>query len=175
MDLFKFGVKIFIDGSLDKELGEFIPVFHGWIQGQSIEGHLLLDVHDYSHVPHGPGILLVAHEGNFSLDESGGRCGLVYYRKQPAGAGSVSALCSVFTSVQAAARLLEENSGVKFNIDSFEVFANDRLIAPNNSESARLLQPVVADAVREAFGSDKPDISVKSGDPRERLTFLVKK
>ena len=83
MTTHKFGVKLFITNPTAKSLKEFIPVFHGWIQRQALPGHMLLDVHDYSHVHHGPGILLVAHEANLSIDEAEGRRGLVYIRKQP--------------------------------------------------------------------------------------------
>ena len=53
-------------------LDDFIPVFHRWIQKQTVSGHLLIDVHDYSHIHQGPGILLVGHEGNFSIDLADG-------------------------------------------------------------------------------------------------------
>ncbi|MCS7047943.1 MAG: hypothetical protein NZ483_01440, partial [Verrucomicrobiae bacterium] len=78
----KFGVKFFITNPEAKPLKDFIPVFHGWIQRQALPGHLLIDVHDYSHVYQGPGILLVAHEANISIDQSEGRPGLLYLRKR---------------------------------------------------------------------------------------------
>ena len=78
----KLGLKIFLEEPLRAETQEFIPVFHSWIQNQAVDGHLLIDVHDYSHIHRGPGILLVAHEGNFSLDQADDRPGLLYYRKQ---------------------------------------------------------------------------------------------
>ena len=48
---------------------DYIPLFHGWIQEKIIPDHLLIDVADYSHIPDGPGIMLIAHEGHFSLDQ----------------------------------------------------------------------------------------------------------
>ena len=69
MDLQKFGVKLFFNtnGSFDSK--DFIPVFHNWIQDKVVPNHLLIDVADYSHIPDGPGVMLIAHEGNFSLDQ----------------------------------------------------------------------------------------------------------
>ena len=64
MDLQRIGIKIFADKPAPVPVREFIPVFHSWIQKQAVENHLLIDVHDYSHMHQGPGILLVAQEAN---------------------------------------------------------------------------------------------------------------
>jgi hypothetical protein len=154
MNAYKFGVKIFAANPEAVNIRDFIPVFHSWIQQQKIEGHQLIDVHDYSHVHHGPGILLVAHEGNFSMDGADGRLGLVYIRKQPA------SLSETVQTAFAAAKVLEEERGVKFHTGTFEVFCNDRLVTPSAAEIA------------EATGGK---VSQKPGDPRERLTFVVKR
>jgi hypothetical protein len=62
-----------------------VPVFHRWIQQKSFPNHLLVDVADYAHVPEGPGTLLVSHEANIHFDRDGGKPGVLYVRKQPAG------------------------------------------------------------------------------------------
>ena len=153
MDLYKFGVKFFFANQHDRELTEFIPIFHGWIQRQALAGHLLIDVHDYSHVHHGPGILLVAHEANLSIDESEGRRGLLYVRKRPA------TLRETVEATQQAAKQLSEEQGVQFNDGQFEVFVNDRLHNPTAAEIA------------ESTGGK---VMPKSTDPRERLAFVVR-
>src|SRR2546427_3757729 len=83
MDLYRLGIKFFSVAGQPIEPTEFIPIFHEWIQKQTIDNHLLIDVHNYSHIHDGPGILLVAHEGNFSTETADDRIGLLYYRKQP--------------------------------------------------------------------------------------------
>ncbi len=152
MDFYKFGIKLFFANQQDRELTEFIPVFHGWIQRQALPGHLLIDVHDYSHVHHGPGILLVAHEANLSLDEAEGRRGLVYIRKQPA------TLREIVEAARRAAQLLEKEQGVEFVASPFEVFVNDRLHSPSAAQIA------------EAVGGE---VTRKPTDPRERPTWRV--
>jgi len=143
-DTYKFGVKLFFENS-SRELADFIPVLHSWIQQQTLPGHLLIDVHDYSHVHHGPGILLVAHEANLSIDEAEGRRGLVYIRKQPA------TLPEIIEHARQAARLL----GEPVDESSFEVFVNDRLA--------------------NVSAKDIPGKATqKAVDPRERVTFVVK-
>ena len=124
-DTFKYGVKLFFTNS-NRALADFIPVFHGWIQQQALPGHLLIDVHDYSHVHHGPGILLVAHEANLSIDEAEGRRGLVYIRKQPA------TLREIVEAAQQTAKLL----GEPFDSGKFEIFVNDRLATPSAAQIA---------------------------------------
>ena len=143
----KFGVKLFFTSSA-KPLRDLIPVFHGWIQRQALPGHMLLDVHDYSHVHHGPGILLVAHEANISIDEAEGRRGLAYFRKQPA------TLKEIIAATNEAAKLL----GEPFEAGKFEVFVNDRLAN------------VTVAQVAEATGGK---VTQKVVDPRERVTFAV--
>ena len=66
--------KLFTEAGPPVSLPAFIPVFHRWIERQDVD-ELLLDVHDYGHVPDGPGILLVAHEADYAFDLSGGRPG----------------------------------------------------------------------------------------------------
>ena len=64
------------------DLAPVIPVFHSWIQDQ-IFAELLLDVADYRHVHHGPGLMLIGHEADYSLDQTDGVLGLRYNRKAP--------------------------------------------------------------------------------------------
>jgi hypothetical protein len=144
----KYGVKFFFTNPSAKPLKDFIPVFHGWIQGQALPGHLLIDVHDYSHVHHGPGILLVAHEANISVGEAEGRRGLVYIRQQPAN------LKEIIAAAHEAAKLL----GEPVEAGTYEVFSNDRLANVTTSQIA------------EATGGK---VTQKQIDPRERLTFVV--
>ena len=69
MDLQKFGIKLFLQPNGNYPYRDFIPELHRWIQNDSISEHMLIDVVDYSHIPDGPGIILVAHEGHFSIDQ----------------------------------------------------------------------------------------------------------
>lgn len=171
MDLYKIGVKIFVANPQVVDIHDFIPVFHGWIQQQKIEGHQLIDVHDYSHVENGPGILLVAHEANFSMDQEGGRLGLFYYRKRPLEGGFEANLKMVSETALQACKLLEAEpklKGIKFRTDEVLVIANDRLLAPNDATSRAKLEPVIAKVLGKAKLAPQA-----AADPRERLAFVV--
>ena len=53
--------------SINIDIESFVPLFHNWIQEDRIPNHTMIDVANYKHIPDGPGIMLITHEGNFSL------------------------------------------------------------------------------------------------------------
>ena len=172
MDLHRLGIKLFATNSSAVQIKKFVPIFHSWIQRQCVAGHQLIDVHDYSHIHNGPGVLLVAHEGNFSTDMEDGRLGLAYFRKQPTEASGVSALRTCFKTVTDAAALLEAEpglAGLRFLQDELLVISNDRLLAPNDVRSYQELKP----ALVSAFGDSAEFVQVNPGT-KQRLTVHVK-
>src|SRR5947209_3539668 len=105
-DMQHINVKIFArEAAID--LADAIPVFHRWIQ-ESVAEELLVDVADYRHVPEGPGVLLVAHEAIYSLDQADGRLGLLYNRKSALNGDDQSRLRQAFGAALAACQRLEE-------------------------------------------------------------------
>jgi len=170
MEVHRFGVKFFMTDS-DIRLEDFIPIFHGWIQKQNLTGHLLVDVHDYSHMHQGPGILLVGHEGNFSLDLGDGRPGLMYYRKSPTIQTPVEHLTTICKSALQACRLLERDARLRFNLDEFIFMANDRLNAPNTEQTLAEVKPALSEALHLIFDSSEFRFARTSVDPRERFTI----
>ena len=169
MDLQKLGIKFFMTNPNAVPVLDFIPVFQKWIQGQVIPNHMLIDIHNYSHIHNGPGILLVAHEGNFSIDMADARTGLLYYRKQPNGD-------AVKTALHACALLEKEpafGGRIQFRKDEVEVVANDRLVAPNEDATLAELEPVLSAALKGALGAKNFRISRTSSDPKERFSARV--
>jgi len=173
MNVHRFGVKFFAANPESVQLEAFIPIFHGWIQKQNLTGHLLIDVHDYSHMHHGPGILLVAHEGNFSLDMADGRPGLMYYRKTPTALAPVEHIAAILKSALQACRHLEKDARLHFNMDEFVIIANDRLNAPNEETTLAELRPAITGALKEVFGDSDFKLARWSDDARERFALRV--
>jgi hypothetical protein len=126
-------------------LDSVIPVFHSWIQAQSSPGHLLIDVADYRHVHHGPGILLIGHEADYAIDNTDGRLGLRYNRKSPLVGTNQEKLTQALRAALVAAQSLQcdtrLNGKLHFNGHDIEFYINDRLLAPNNDQTARALDP----------------------------------
>ncbi|MEE2839834.1 MAG: hypothetical protein VYC91_04815 [Acidobacteriota bacterium] len=175
MELQRLGAKCFLDETSQLELGDLVPVFHSWIQKKVVEDHILVDVHNYSHVPRGPGILLVAHEGNFSMDSGDDHLGLLYYRKQPLEGSLENRLGHIFRITLQAARRLEKEprlGKVRFRTDEFLLVANDRLKAPNTQAAFEQLEPELSTFFRRLLDGDDFTLA-RPEDPRERLTVKV--
>jgi hypothetical protein len=179
MELHRIGVKLFCqDGPADGPpvgLREFIPIFHRWIQIDAL-GELLVDVADYSHVPRGPGILLVAHAGIYGIDETGDRRGLVYYRRHPVAGNLADRLASVTRAALAACHRLasepELRGRLAFRGDELLVFANDRLLAPNTEATLNAVQPSLAALLARLY----PGLACatrREPDAKERFAVAV--
>ena len=133
-DLQRIALKIFLTEESSLKAPDMVPVFHRWIQAQAVDG-LLIDVADYSHLPSGPSVILVAHEGQYVLDRTGGRLGLQYTRTQPLNLSLPDRLIKIGRMLIAAGRLLEQDrtltGPVEFLGNEIQCVANDRLLAPN--------------------------------------------
>jgi hypothetical protein len=138
MEIQHVNVKLFVSDAEDVDLGAVIPVFHTWIQDQG-DGELLLDVADYRHVHSGPGVVLIGHQGNYSLDNTGGRLGVRYNRKTVLEGTNQDRLVQATKAALAACRRLESEprleGKIQFNGHEIEVVVNDRLLAPNKPET----------------------------------------
>ena len=176
MELQRLGFKLFVDNPATVALEDFVPIFHSWIQKQIIEEHLLVDVHNYSHVHQGPGILLVAHQGNFSMDLGGDRLGLFYYRKRDINGSSVERLKTILKTTLRACTLLEAAPELKgrlrFKTDEVLIVANDRLHTPNESETFQAFQPLLSQLFAELYGEATFTTNWREDD-RERFAVSV--
>lgn len=176
-DLQRLGVKVACaaDGAVPPH--DLVPVFHQWIKDGLVPDHVLIDVADYDHVPDGPGVMLVAHEGNFALDREGGRPGLLYYRKQPLPGDLPARVRACAAIALAACRRLEQAPGLagrlRFDAGALEVFANDRLRAPNQPGTYDAFQPVLDGFLRSAFG-DAACTAERPTDPRARFGLRIR-
>src|SRR6266852_9415822 len=145
IELQHVNVKLFVGNPEEVDLEPLIPIFHDWIQNQVGEG-LLLDVADYRHVDAGPGVVLIGHEGDYSVDNTDNRLGVRYNRKAALNGSNEDRLKQASRAAFTAFRRLETDprlaGKLRFNGQEIEIFINDRLLAPNS------------DATREAADSD---------------------
>jgi len=160
------------------QLEHAIPVFHGWIRERSLD-ELMVDVADYTHVPDGPGVVLVCHDAIYSLDQGGGELGLLYSRRHEThpSLGAISSLddrlASVFRrALSACARLERERdlAGLSFPGDRFELSINDRRVgAAAAGELAQALERLSG----WLFAGEKPRVEVGGGGDGSRLHATV--
>jgi len=176
MQLQHVNVKLLVQNPKDVDLEPLIPVFYSWIQDQA-NGELLLDVADYRHVEAGPGVILIGHEGNYSVDNTDNRLGVRYNRKAVLDGSNQDRLEQAARAALAACQRLEADprlgGKLRFNGQEVEVFINDRLLAPNS------------DVTREAMASDLQAFSQKlfrggeysmsyGSDPRKLFAVSLK-
>src|ERR1022692_3108596 len=122
MQLQHVNVKLLVQNPEKIDLEPLIPIFHEWIQDQ-IPGELLLDIADYRHVPSGPGVVLIGHEGDYSVDNTDNRLGVRYNRKAPLdGSNEDRMMQAVRAAFTACGRLEAEPSlGGKFRFGGQEI------------------------------------------------------
>ncbi len=176
MDLQHVNVKIYVDGDLAVDPARFIEIFHGWIKEEAFD-ELLIDVADYRHVPDGPGVLLIAHEADYAMDNNAGRWGLLYNRKAPVDGSNEERICQAIRSAAAACRRLEEELAaegpLRFSRQEFDVSINDRALAPNTPETFAAVQPELEAALRQVLGPGDFSLTPES-DPRRLFGVSVK-
>lgn len=149
----KVQVKLYAQEAKDASLDSYIPAFHRFIQQSSLD-ELLIDVTDYGHVPHGPGVLLVGHGSDYYLDESEGRPGLLYARKRdlPPGANLVE---DALRRALRAAELLDADTKITgprlFGTDELLFRFPDRLMVQNNSAGFEAVEGMLRAALSEVF------------------------
>lgn len=153
---------------------DIIPVFHRWIQENSVPG-LLIDVADYKHVPNGPGILLIGDEGDYNLDQIDGEYGLVYDRKRQTGDNLGKSVRTVVEHITRAVQKLEAEEGLGITIaeKTGELTLLDRLQYPNRLETFDQVRQTVASEVESSFGASATRLTYGISDPRRPLSIRI--
>jgi hypothetical protein len=176
MELQHVNVKLFVKDAEKVDLAAVVPVFHRWIQNQA-QDELLLDVADYRHVSAGPGVVLIGHDGNYSLDNTGGRLGVRYNRKTVLEGTNQDRLVQATEAALLASRRLETepslNGRVMFDGQEIEVFINDRLLAPNTPGTRTLADPEFRSFFLALLGSNEYVVSYPP-DPRSLFSVHVR-
>jgi len=174
----RIGLTLFASERMPIRPRELVPVFHRWIQTGALPGQLLIDVANYEHVPDGPGVVLVAHEGLYSADLRGGHMSLVYARRAAQPGALEARLRGVARTLLDACQLLETDPALsgrlRFRGECLELFANDRLYAPSDGPTDAALRPAV-NALLDVLYGDAAACAVErvERDARQRYTLRV--
>jgi hypothetical protein len=160
----------------EADLEPLIPIFHSWIQEQPL-GELLLDVADYRHVCAGPGVILIGHEGDYSVDNTGNRLGIRYNRKAVLDGGNQDRLQQAARAALTACQRLEADprlgGKLRFSGQEIDLFINDRLLAPNRTATREAARPDLETFFRKLFRGSEYSLSFSS-DPRGPFAVSVK-
>ena len=175
-DLHRIDVKVFATSGNDIDPYTFMTVLQRWIQQHTIPG-VLIDVADYSHIHHGPGVILIAHEHNVSIDYDGGKMGLLLRQKTPVEGTLGDRICAATLFALKAAQLLQaepEFAGrLAFDLRHAIVIANDRLNAPAGAATTGRLKTEAATALSKVYPGSIA-IEPVPGDPRSRATIEIR-
>jgi len=169
-------VKLLVKNSEAVDLEPLIPVFHEWIRGQ-VFGELLLDIADYRHVPAGPGVVLIGHEADYSVDNTEQRLGVGYHRKAMLDGSNQDRLAQAARAALTACQLLEAKplleGKIRFNGQEMEFSVNDRLLAPNNEATRQAAHPDFEAFFRRLFRGAEYSLTYPS-DRRRLFSVCVK-
>ena len=179
--LVKLDLKVLARAESTAEAEEFIPVFHRWIT-ERVLPELLIDVADYSHVPGGPGVLLIGHDAQYGYDQSRGEPGLLYSRRRETsrelkGVGSLhERLRSLLACAFRACDLIEAEpqleGRVAFDRHRLELRVNDRLVPQDEDTSAELKSAFERALAAAGVANGSAPVQVaRIGEARERLTL----
>ena len=172
MNVQHINVKFFLENPETVILAEYAAVFNSWIQKQRLE-ELLIDVADYLHVHHGPGIMLIGHQADYSLDNRAGRLGLLYNRKEPLEGTTQEKFVQAISAALTAAQILEKENGLKFIGSEVQLIVNDRLLVPNTPETYAALEPALSGFFDRLYAGAEYVIT-HNIEPRERFTVNAK-
>lgn len=151
----------------------FVDVFHRWIRDRTV-GRALIDLHNYSHVRNGPGVVLVGHEAQYRMDETDGKLGLRYVRKRELTGGWSERLQTVLKEAVHAALVMSREpipeGHLSFTLDRFGLGVEDRAVAPNDASTAEQL----AELARAAWGPTLGSFdAVHVDNPRGILALVL--
>lgn len=168
----KVQIKIYAETAQDAALDSYIPAFHRLIQNNTLE-ELLIDVAYYGHVPQGPGVVLVGHAADYSLDQGEGRPGLCYFRKRdlPEEANLVQdALRHVLHAASVLAADQDIHGPRQFGSDELLLRFPERLYVKNDQAGFEQLRPTIESALAQVFPGKKYTLH-QEGEAREPLTI----
>jgi len=176
MELQHINVKLYLRDPQVVKLEVLVPVFHEWIQNQVCQ-ELLIDVADYRHVHAGPGVVLVGHQADYSVDNTDNRLGIRYNRKAALEGSNRDRLSQALRAALQACRKLESDEKLggtfRFNRRDIKLFVNDRMLAPNSGRPADSVQAEFRDFFTSAFGDGEFEMKFQS-DPRSLFGVEVR-
>ncbi len=171
MTLQHLAVKLFVANPSAAAETHWVGYFNQWIQAHSTP-ELLIDVADYRHVHHGPGVLLIGHQAAYSLDETGGALGLLYTRKAAVEGDEQAVLAQAVGALLAAAQRIAAETTLRFDLSRLLVTVNDRLLAPNTPDRLEALHPALTTYFDTLYGVGEYTLAA-SAPGRERFAVTV--
>lgn len=168
MESQRYAAKLFAREGAEIPDRDVVLFFHRVIQDGLVD-ETCIDVTDYSHVPDGPGVMLICHEAHYAMDRAGGRLGLRCATKRGATGSAADRVRRVLERTLRLARAMEEHEifggRARFETGSALVSIEDRLAAPATQATFDAFAPVLAEVATRAWGA--PPVLVRVGSAKE--------
>lgn len=169
----KFDLKLGVDtngADIDAISDRLLEIFGRW---RSEEGEEIVDLQDYSHVPEGPGIVLVSKRWVLSVDWRDNRPGiLLSTRRNLDGEPAERVQKAMRALLDKAIRLRDELKGlVKPQAGLLDITLNDRVLFPHREEVDAEMRPLVDELMTKLYGAGVATVS-KQTDSQQRLGYL---
>lgn len=166
--------KIHLDEATVGDHHDWFKVFGTWIPDSP---EVFVDVADYSHVTNGPIIFLSGHNEAYTLDNTTGRLGLLYERRQPVETENPETLKASLKTTLTHASWVEGDATFKtkpkFLAGDVKFIVNNRAIAPNNDETLAALKPELTALFDTVYGAGNYTLE-REQDARQRFSVYVK-
>lgn len=164
------------DAPTDFRLDAFLAIFGRWRQNKDHPAEWV-DLADYAHMAEGPGILIAGHQGNFVVDSARPGLGLFYGGKKDFEGSNDERIIEAFRRCLSLTKALVAEptypAEMKLKPEAWELFINDRLQFPNNTETDAALRPAIKAALTKLFGEGAFTIE-QDTDPQRRYAFSIR-
>ncbi|MBX3128121.1 MAG: hypothetical protein KF718_15460 [Polyangiaceae bacterium] len=163
----KIQVKLYFVASERPPLERFVPVLHTILRDDAL-GELMIDVVDYGHVHHGPGVVLIGHATDYGIDLGEGRPGVLVFRKREPVTGDriADALGRALRFAALLARVPELGSALR--TDEVLIRLPDRLHAPSTDAGFERLTAELSALGQRLY--DAPVALERASSPRQPLS-----
>ena len=175
MNLQKINVKLFVDAPREVRLDAFLPVFARWRENKQ-HASQWVDMADYAHVPKGPGIMIIGHQGNLAVDLADPGPGILYANKKDLDGDNDKRILDCFRRALRLTQALIEEPEYPGELSprpgSWQLTFNDRMNAPNTDETENTLRRSVDQALDRLFGRGHHTV-LREKDPLLRYGFVI--
>lgn len=168
-------LKLFVNSKARVNQDPIIPIWHRWIKDKVLD-EVLIDVADYRHVHQGPGVMLIAHDANYCLDEAEDHTGLLYSAKRSVTGSLTEQLRRAFDKTLKAAELLEQatagSRALIFSASPLLLRVHSRIVTGTTADERGAFQLDLESALGTLFPQQRV-LSRSAGSEREPLGVLL--
>ena len=176
MNVQQVSVKVYAKDGASLAQTALIPIFHRWIQQETIADKLLIDVADYRHCNGGPGVMLICGQVQYGLDKGDGQVGMRWAAKRDPLGPADDKLAAAIADALGAAHALETDAmtggRIAFDTARLLIRVESRIAAENTATDLARMRPALDRVLGRLYGSAALELTQRE-DGREPLGIEV--